>query len=95
MSDALPTPASTLAAGYVRVLVWCKACRHRADADLPALIAAGRGDTPLRELRFQCTRCRSRLTDFVVTGRDRSRDWRGRLPGCASVHGYNTNGPIG
>jgi hypothetical protein len=38
MSDALPTPASTLTAGYVRVLVWCKACRHQADADLPALV---------------------------------------------------------
>ena len=51
MSDVLPTPRSTLATGYVRVLVWCKACRHRADADLPARISAGRGDTPLREFR--------------------------------------------
>jgi hypothetical protein len=40
MSDALPTARSTLAVGYVRVLVWCKACRHRRDADLEALIAA-------------------------------------------------------
>jgi hypothetical protein len=48
MSDTLQTPRSTLAASYVRVLVWCKACRHWADADLPALVAAGRGDTPLR-----------------------------------------------
>jgi hypothetical protein len=75
MSDALPTPRSTLAAGYVRVLVWCKACRHRADADLPALIAAGRGDTPLRALRFRCSDCRSRLTDFVVTGKDTPKPW--------------------
>jgi hypothetical protein len=52
MLDALPTPRSTLAVSYVRVLVWCKACRHQADADLPALISAGRGDTPLRSLRF-------------------------------------------
>jgi hypothetical protein len=51
MSDALPTSRGTLAAGCVRVLVWCKACRHRADADLAALISAGRGDTPLREFR--------------------------------------------
>jgi hypothetical protein len=47
MSDALPTARSTLQVGYVRVLVWCKACRHRADADLEALVAGGRGDTPL------------------------------------------------
>jgi hypothetical protein len=75
MSDALPTPASTLAVGYVRVLVWCKACRHQADADLETLIAAGRGDTPLRALRFRCTSCRSRLTDFVVTGKDTPKPW--------------------
>jgi hypothetical protein len=75
MFDALPTPRSTLQAGYVRVLVWCKACRHRADADLPALISAGRGDTLLRELRFPCSDCRSRLTDFVVTGRDTPKPW--------------------
>jgi hypothetical protein len=74
-SDALPTARSTLAARYVRVLVWCKACRHRRDADLEALIAAGRGDVPLRSLRFRCSACRSRLTDFVVTGRDTPRPW--------------------
>jgi hypothetical protein len=74
-SDALPTARSTLAARYVRVLVWCKACRHRRDADLEALIAAGRGDTPLLELRFRCTACRSRLTDFVVTARDTPKPW--------------------
>ena len=34
----LPTPRTTLRARYVRVLVWCKACRHRRDADLQALI---------------------------------------------------------
>ena len=27
------------------VLVWCKSCRHRRDADLQALIDAGRGST--------------------------------------------------
>jgi hypothetical protein len=73
--DALPTPRSTLATSYVRVLMWCKACRHRADADLPALVAAGRGDAPLRALRFRCTACRSRLTGFVVTGRDTPKPW--------------------
>jgi hypothetical protein len=29
------------------VLVWCKSCRHRRDADLQALVDAGRGDVPL------------------------------------------------
>jgi hypothetical protein len=33
----LPTPRTTLAAQYVRVLVFCRSCRHRRDADLQAL----------------------------------------------------------
>jgi hypothetical protein len=43
----LPTPRTTLESRYVRVLVWCKSCRHQRDADLQALIDAGRGDVPL------------------------------------------------
>jgi len=31
----LPTPRSTLRAGYLDVLVWCKACHRQAPADLP------------------------------------------------------------
>jgi len=60
-------PRTTLHARYVRVLVWCKACRHRRDADLQALIDAGRGDVPLIYLRFRCSNCGSSLTDFLVT----------------------------
>ena len=63
-------PRSTLRAHYVRVLVWCKACRHQANADLQALLDAGRGDVPLNRLRFRCANCRSRLTDFLVTSLD-------------------------
>jgi hypothetical protein len=68
--DAGPTPRTTLRAAFVRVLVWCKACRHQADADLPALIAVGYGDVSLRRLRFRCAECGSRLTDFVVMSKD-------------------------
>ena len=71
MSDTgLPTPRSTLRSRYVRVLVWCKACRHEADADLQALVDAGRGDVPLIKLRFRCSNCGSRLTDWVVTAKN-------------------------
>jgi hypothetical protein len=41
-ADDLPTPRSISRTGY-RVRVWCKACRHAKDADLVALIDAGRG----------------------------------------------------
>ena len=33
-----------------------------------ALIRDGRGDIPLVRLKWRCGNCRSRLTDFVVTG---------------------------
>ena len=52
---------------YVRVLVWCKPCRHRRDADLQALVDAGRGDVPLIHLRFRCSNCSGSLTDSVMT----------------------------
>ena len=65
----LPTVASTQATGYVVVLVWCKSCRHQDVADLEALIAAGRGDAPLINLRWRCGRCGSRLTDWVCSSK--------------------------
>jgi hypothetical protein len=74
--DALPTSRSTLRARYVRVLVWCKACRHEANADLQAIMDVGRGDVPLTKLRFRCSNCGSRLTDFVVTSRGSPQPWR-------------------
>jgi hypothetical protein len=45
-------------------------CRHQRDADLQALVDAGRGDVPLVNLRFRCSNCGGRLTDFVCTSAD-------------------------
>jgi len=42
----LPTSKRTLASRFVRVLLTCWHCCHQADADLTALIVAGRGDAP-------------------------------------------------
>jgi hypothetical protein len=50
--------------------VWRKACHHEAPADLQAIIDADRGDVPLKDLRFRCTKCGSRLTDSVVMAKD-------------------------
>jgi hypothetical protein len=72
----LPTPRTTLASRFVRVLLTCWHCRHQADADLPALIAAGRGDVPLVRLRWCCARCRSGKIDMICTSRDRVMPWR-------------------
>ena len=66
--NGLPTPRTTLRARYVSLLVWCKGgCQHQAEADLQALIDAGRGDVPLTRLKFRCSNCGSDRTDFVVT----------------------------
>ncbi len=48
--------------------VVCNACQHVAEVDVPALIAAGRGDVPLIELRFVCGACGGRNTSIVVSG---------------------------
>ena len=58
--------------------VWCKACHHGAPADLQAIIDAGQGDVPVKDLKFRCTSCSSALTDFVVMSRDaiRVQPWR-------------------
>jgi uncharacterized Zn finger protein len=66
---------TTLRTGYVRVLVFCKSCRHQAEADLQAIVEAGRGDVPLTQLRFRCSRCGTVRTDFVVTSRDNPQPW--------------------
>ena len=70
MTDDLPTPCTTLAARYVRVLLTCRSCQHQRDADLQALIDAGHGDVPLRSLRWKCARCGHRDIDMVVTSKD-------------------------
>jgi hypothetical protein len=65
----LPTPRTTLAARYVRVGLNCRSCLHQTDADLEALIEAGRGDVPLIELRWRCGRCGHRRIDMICTGK--------------------------
>jgi len=67
----LPTPRTTLAARYVRVVLTCWSCRHQRDADLAALIDAGRGDVPLIQLRWRCSRCRSARIDMICTSHAR------------------------
>jgi hypothetical protein len=67
----LPTARSMLAAKFLRLHVWCKACHHAADADLQALIDKGRGDVPLIRMRFRCAKCGSRLVESVVMPKPR------------------------
>jgi hypothetical protein len=71
MTDDLPTARSTLPNdAWLCLLVWCRACFHQAPADLRAIIASGRGDVLVKDLRFRCAECGSRLTDHVTMVKD-------------------------
>ena len=62
------TLGSTAAAG-ARIIVWCRACRHRVEPD-PAVMARRYGaDTAVRDWhkRLICSRCGGREVDFVLT----------------------------
>jgi hypothetical protein len=52
------------------VLLTCRACLRSRDADLQALVDAGRGDVPLVRLRWRCAECRSARVDAVVMSKD-------------------------
>ena len=67
--DYDPTARSMLPQTYLCLFVWCKACHHQGAADLQAIIDAGKGDRPLKDLKFRCAKCGSRLTDAVVMGK--------------------------
>jgi hypothetical protein len=78
MSEAdagLPTARTTLKARYVRVLLTCWSCKHQRNADLQALIDAGRGDIPLVRLQWRCSECRSTRIDMVVTSHGNPQPW--------------------
>jgi hypothetical protein len=50
----LPTPRTTLAARYVRVMLTCWHCRHQADAETAAVaMSAGAAALALRTVQEQ------------------------------------------
>jgi hypothetical protein len=70
MMDDLPTARTMLPNdGWLCLWVWCKACRHQGAADLQAIIDAGQGDRPLKDLNFRRGKCGSRMTDRVMMGK--------------------------
>ena len=64
LTPGLPT-VRTLAGHDLAVM--CNACQRAVEADQPALIAAGRGDVPVVELRFRCGACGSCNCSVVVS----------------------------
>ena len=66
------TLGTTLAA-HLRLIVWCKACRHQAEPDLAQLVERYGADVPLPvwSERLVCSACGSGEVDFVVSGESR------------------------
>jgi hypothetical protein len=52
----------------VRVVQGVRASTARRS--LQAIIGAGKGDVPLKDLKFRCAECGSRMTDKVMMGKD-------------------------
>ena len=85
--SGLPTPRSTLRNDdLAQVLVWCKACRHQAEADLQKLVDEGGSDTPLIHLPFRC-RCGSLRTLIICTSKYGGRPAWNRQPPQSSMKG--------
>jgi hypothetical protein len=61
----------TLRARYVDLSLHCRSCLRSRNADLQALVDAGRGDVPLIQLRFRCSYCGHRNIDALVTPKER------------------------
>jgi hypothetical protein len=62
------------AAARVRLVVWCKACGHRAEPDPPEIAQRyGGAETVVLDWRDRlvCSRCGGRNVDMVVTGTER------------------------
>jgi hypothetical protein len=65
-----PMTLGAAAAARVRLIVWCRDCRHQIEPD-PAEMAERYGaelSVPDWHRRLVCSACDSRQIDFVVTG---------------------------
>ena len=63
----LPTARSYLKSN-VRLVIWCKACRHQREVEFQTIVDQGKGEVQIVHLKLRCTNCGSRLTDCVVSG---------------------------
>jgi Zn finger protein HypA/HybF involved in hydrogenase expression len=61
------------AAARVRLIVWCRDCRHRVEPDATEMAERYGAETTVPDWRERlvCSQCGSRRVDFVVTGQRR------------------------
>jgi hypothetical protein len=60
-------------AAKVRLIVWCKACGHRAEPDVDDQVARYGADVAVIDWagRLRCSACGGGEVDFVVSGAQR------------------------
>jgi hypothetical protein len=56
----LPTARDYLKSN-VRLIGWCKACRHQIEMEFRTIVDQGKGDVPVVKLQFRCQNCGSCL----------------------------------
>jgi hypothetical protein len=68
-----PMTLGNAAAAHVRLIVWCRARRHRVEPDAAEMAERYGAETTVPEWleRLVCSRCGSRNVDMVVTGTER------------------------
>jgi len=71
--ESRPMTLGGALAARVRLIVWCKACRHQAEPDVADQVARSGADTTVIDWasRLRCSACDSREVDFVVSGATR------------------------
>jgi hypothetical protein len=65
-----PATLGSTAAAQVRIIVWCRDCRHQVEPDAAELAQRYGADTPVCEwyMRLVCSRCGGREIGFVLSG---------------------------
>jgi hypothetical protein len=68
--ESAPMTLGQALAAKVRLLVWCKACGHRAEPDIADQVECYGADTTVIDWaqRLRCSACAAREVDFVVCG---------------------------
>jgi hypothetical protein len=68
-----PATLGSTAQAHLRLIVWCKSCRHQVEIETEAIEALAEqhgAETTLLDwaARLRCSACGSREVDFVVSG---------------------------
>jgi hypothetical protein len=68
--ESRPMTVGSALAARVRLIVWCKTCRHQAEPEVADQVERFGADTTVIEWasRLRCSGCNGREVDFVIGG---------------------------